>query len=458
MSQIVEEALVPVQAELLKQEQEAQLAAAVNPATVAAFVQIGVQLLHFAATLFGGKVGAALNQIAGVINGLNNQLQDIANQTQKILAGVEETINSFDRSELSKLYPVHSQVMGYLGSFPSGAPKLADTNNVNYGFANQNTGAAIAYFQSNPRGPMAFMPSLCHATNSRMELAVSTWSCWWVQNDPAQPFFNQELNVSSGKLSSNMAWARPHIGKGIYVKAVYPPHVTTPTPTVGPIGDDPPLPPEVEAIGYQVREGSTVLWEKMDENAYGEALAMKESFRRQRQNETLAGYMGTLDRWVNMSARMAPAGIARALDLGDAQTFLRYVNPSALVMEEPAENVSALGLEGKGTVYRTLPMRDILLDILTSDAIRARHGLLVKGADKRSVSTWFEKTFFRQPSPTELDALLKVVEIFGHDAFFGCLAYSNEYKNRFGEGIPAPVSRPTSAPAPTPAPGPITKA
>ena len=79
--------------------------------------------------------------------------------------------------------------------------------------------------------------------------------------------------------------------------------------------------------------------------------------------------------------------------------------------------------------------------------MRARHGLLVKGADKRSVNTWFEKTFFRRPSANEMDALLKVVELFGNDAFFGCLAYSDEYKQRFGDGIPSqapPVSAPAS--------------
>ncbi|MGH9630883.1 MAG: hypothetical protein ACRD7E_21435 [Bryobacteraceae bacterium] len=450
MSQAAQ-ALVPVEAELLKQEQEAQLAvAAVNPATIAAFVQIGVSLLSFAATLFGGKTGAALNEIASTINGLNMQLLTIANDTQKMLAQIEETINSIDQQELSKLSPVHSQIMAYMGAFPNGAPDLADTNNLNYALANQTTGSSVAYFQNINRGPITFMPILCHATNSRMELAISTWACWWNQNSPAQPFFNQELNTSSGKLSSNIFFARKHVGKDIFIKVLKSSGRSVARDT--PIDHDPPSPPET--IGYQVKEGGTVLWEKMDPGAYGEALNRKAGFKRQRENEKLAGYIGTLDRWANMSARLAPAGIERALNLGDAKTFMRYVNPSALVMEEPEENARALGLDGSGPVYRALPMRDILLDILTSDTMRARHGLLVKGADKRAVNTWFEKTFFRKPSPAELGALVQVAELFGNDAFFGCLAYSDEYKTRFGDGIPGPVDRPKSAPAP----GPVTKA
>jgi len=452
MSQVVEQAVIPAQSELVAQEQEAgaaAAAAAVDPATITLLVQIGGHLLQFAATLFGGKTGAALNQIAGIINGLNTQLQDVSAKAQKILAGIDETINSIDRLKLSDLYPVHSQVMGYLSDFPSGAPKIADTGNGNYLLANQNTGSAISYFQGTNRGPMAFMPSLCHATNSRMELAVSTWSCWWVQNAPQQPYFNQELNLSSGKLAGNISWSRQYFGKEIYVKALYAPNAgATASGEPANVGINPPLPPEADLIGYQVRDGATVVWEKMSEFAYSEAVAVRDTRRYQRQNEKLYGFLGTLNNWVSMTARMAPAGIARALDIGDAQTFLRYVNPAALVMEEPEENLRALAVEGSGPLYRALPMRDILLDLLTSDAMRARHGLLVKGADRRSVNTWFEKTFFRAPSPAEMDTLLKVVETFGHDAFFGCLAYSDEYKQRFGDGIPSSVNRRVSAPTP----------
>lgn len=436
------QALIPAESDLVREEQQADaVVAAVNPATVAAFVQIGVQLLHFAATLFGGKTGAALNDIANVINGLNVQLVTISNQVQQMLANIQETITSFDQAELAKLSPVHTQVMSYLVAYPNGVPNIADTGNINYALAHQATSSATTYFQGINRGPLTFMPPLCHATNSRMELAISAWPCWYTQSSPAQPFFNQELNVSSGKLSSNISWARPHIGKEIYVKKLTTSsHVVFDTP----IDTDPPLPPEI--VGWQVRDGGKVIWEKKDPDAYGQALNVRDSNRRKRQNEIMAGYLGNLDKWVGMSARQAPAGIARALDLGDADMFTRFVNPSALVMEEKSEDTDQ-------PVYRALPMRDILLDLLTSDAMRARHGLLVKGANKRAINTWFEKTFFRAPSEAELSALTQVSELFGNDAFFGCLAYSDEYKARFGDGIPTSVDRPKSAPAP----GPITK-
>jgi hypothetical protein len=125
---------------------------------------------------------------------------------------------------------------------------------------------------------------------------------------------------------------------------------------------------------------------------------------------------------------------------------MRFVNPSTLVME--AED-GAGGLAGDVAVYRPLPMRDVLLGVLTSSAMRDRHSLLVKGAERRVVLTWFEKAFRREPSPSELTTLMQVVQLFGNNAFFGCLAYSNEYEDRFGDGIPGLVDRAKASPAPS---------
>ena len=48
------------------------------------------------------------------------------------------------------------------------------------------------------------------------------------------------------------------------------------------------------------------------------------------------------------------------------------------------DTASAHGVNSAKVVpYRPLPMRDVLLDMLTSKAFRDRHGLLVKGADKK---------------------------------------------------------------------------
>jgi hypothetical protein len=109
--------------------------------------------------------------------------------------------------------------------------------------------------------------------------------------------------------------------------------------------------------------------------------------------------------------------------------------PVALAMVDHVGNGAKNGI-----TYRTLPIRDILLDMLTSAQMKDRHGLLVKGADARSVKFWFDKTFHREPSPSELRALLKVVEIFGYDSLFGCLVYSDEYEQRYGDGVPTSFS------------------
>lgn len=401
--------------------------AAIDPATILAFTQVAVSIATFIGQLIGGKTGSALTDAANAINGLGKTLLDIANDTQKILNQVDAAITSIDQLALSDLAGVHTQITGYLGSFPNGVPQNADVNNINYALAQNNTAKALNYFQNiGNRGPVAFMPSLCHATNSRLELAVSAWPCWYVQNSPAQPDFNQQTNVSNGLLSSNIAITHPRVLDLIRVKQLMKKL-------------DPDLPPQT--VGWQVLDTNQVVWTKMDPEAAGAALNEKKKRQTQKVQSVLGKFMLTRDHWANMSARFASAGIARALEIGDGSTFVRYVNPSALLMEEPTENARALGADGTMPVYRALPMRDILLDLLTSDAMRARHGLLVKGADKRAVSGWFEKTFFRRPSPTELSALVQVAELFGSGALFGCLAWSDEYKTRFGDGIPGPVDR-----------------
>lgn len=440
----LEAAAVPSEAVLAREEEAAvAVAAAINPATIALFVQIGSSLLTFASSLFGGKTGAALNDIAKAVNAFGSGLLTVSAELQKVLTQVDAAITAIDQTQRSKLAPVHSQVMAYLSAFPNGVPQVAATGNFNYALANDATATTLDYFQSVSRGPIAMMPTLCHASNTRMELAISTWPCWYTQSNAAQPAFTDELNRSSGQLGIYLSGARGSIGGEYNVKAILPkPHPASADGAVGGPGG-PPGPPD--PIGWQVREGTKVVWQKMDDAAYPEAKKVMQGLKTKRQNEVLGGYIGTLDRWTNMTARLGGAGVARALDVGDAQTFLRFVNPSSLVMED--RDASAAADDEQCVIYRALPMRDVLLDILTSKAMRDRHGLLVQGADKRAVNTWFEKTFFRQPTPNEQAALLRVVELFGANAIFGTLAFSDEYERRFGDGLPSAVDRRPSKPS-----------
>lgn len=452
MSQVTDiQVRVPSDDELARQEQVAAVVAAVNPATVMAFVQIGAALVSFAGALFGGKKGAALTEIARVVQGFGAGLLTVPNELQKIMTQIDGVIGAIDQTQLSKLAPIHDQLMGYLNAFPGGIPNLADTGNPNYVQAHQGTAEALSYFQSQQRGPAVMMAALSHATNSRLELAVTSWPCWFTNGAQAQPRFTQELNLSTGQLSSYIGQMRKKMGGGYSVKKIIAPRgpaAQRANSGTANVGDGPIERPET--VGWRVMKGTQVVWEKMDPDAFGQANQMATNLNTQAANEKLAGYIGTASRWAQMTASSGGAGIAAALNVGDARSFMRLATPSALVMEDQsAEGEEAL-VSSDSTAYRALPMRDVLLDVLTSKAMRDRHGLLTKGADRRSVATWFEKAFFRQPSASELTTLMQVVSLFGSNALFGCLAYSSEYESRFGDGLPTQLAQPVVSPVPEP--------
>jgi hypothetical protein len=400
----------------------------VDPATISALVSAGALVLDFIGHLVGGKTGAALSGLSAQIDGLSTQLMSIAAKAQEIIMKVEETITAVDTQSLAMASPVHDQVLAYSSAFPQGVPATADTKNPSYVFADNNSKTAITYFQDigPARGPIAFMPSLCHVTNTRMEVAVSCWQCWWL-SDSAHPNYATEINVSAGHLDQKIQMATPGCGAKVVVKAI------KGKVSVRDDGNDPPDPQGT--IGWQVIDDGKVVFSKLDPNALAEANRVAGQLRADKATQILGNFRGVHANWVNAVAGAASAGIQRALNLGDAKQFMRYVNPGTLAMVDHVGNGSK-----NGTTYRTLPLRDILLDMLTSGQMKHRHGLLVKGADTRSVKFWFDKTFHREPSPSELRALLKVVEIFGYDSLFGCLAYSDEYEKRYGDGIPSLLS------------------
>jgi len=397
----------------------------IDPATVSLYVAIGASLLNFAGTLIGGKTGDALTSLSGSLNNLNFKMQQLGQQLDAIVTGINEAISSIDQSKISQIAAAHDQMLAYQKSFPNGVPQVADANNINYALANQNTHDAISYFQSVNRGVFMFMPSLCHVTNTRLEVASTSWPCWFARSNPGQPAFTGELNTSSGRLSSLLSQARAQVAKAVTLKPIQERF------------DDPPL---LATIGWMVVDGeqSKVVFSAKNPDDPDKVRKAADTFRTsyvtQKANSMLSNYSGTNGQWTSLVAAHASAGIQRALDLGDAKMFLRYINPDSLVMEDTA---SAQGVNSAKVVpYRPLPMRDVLLDMLTSKAFRDRHGLLVKGADKKSVRFWFEKAFHREPSPGELQALIGVVEIFGFDSLFAAIAYSGEYERRYGDGIP----------------------
>lgn len=425
--------------EVRDNDESVTVARAINPATIAAFAALGAQALEFAGRLIGGKTGDALSDIANVINGIGFKLQTIGSELKLLLENVQDVIDSIDKQQLARVWPVHSEVMAYREAFPQGVPAQAATNNPNYVDASARTSEALFYFQGLPRGPLTFMPTFCHVTNSRLEVAVNTWQCWWQQSHPAQPNYTGELNLSAGVLKSNISRAVPSINNLVRVRAIKGAGLRD----AGLRGPDDPLDPQV-IIGYQVIDDGKLVFSKIGDNVFPEANKVASQHRLQRRQQILGDFEKTGKHWVSMVSRLAPAGIQRALKLGDATQFLRYVNPRTLAMVDPADaEQESLG----ESQLQPLPLRDILLDVLTSAPMKEQHGLLVQGADRRSVSFWFDKTFHREPSKEELGTLMKVVDLFGYDALFGCLAYSQEYSDRYGMGGPGGVLTADEIPA-----------
>ncbi len=258
-------------------------ARAINPATIAAFAALGAQALEFAGRLIGGKTGDALSDIANVINGIGFKLQTIGGELKLLLENVQDVIDSIDKQQLARVWPVHSEVMAYREAFPQGVPAQAATNNPNYVDASARTSEALFYFQGLPRGPLTFMPSFCHVTNSRLEVAVNTWQCWWQQGNPAQPNYTGELNLSAGVLKSNVGKAVASINKLVRVKAIKGANFR---------GPDDPLDPQV-VIGYQVINDGKVVFSKIGDNVLPEANKVASQQRLQKRQQILGDFEKT---------------------------------------------------------------------------------------------------------------------------------------------------------------------
>jgi hypothetical protein len=93
-------------------------------------------------------------------------------------------------------------------------------------------------------------------------------------------------------------------------------------------GSDPPDPQGT--IGWQVIDDGKVVFSKLDPNAHAEADTVAGRLRAEKARQVLSSFQSVHDNWVNAIASAAPAGIQRALNLGGARQFMRYVNPRCL--------------------------------------------------------------------------------------------------------------------------------
>jgi hypothetical protein len=89
-------------------------------------------------------------------------------------------------------------------------------------------------------------------------------------------------------------------------------------------------------------------------------------------------------------------------------------------------------------------LRDTLVQVLGADEFQQRHKRGEADA-ARFVPYRFRKALHGEPTNGDAEVLAGVLNLFGRRSLFACVAYSDEYDERWGDG--APDREPAASPA-----------
>jgi hypothetical protein len=412
---------------------------ALDPATIAKVVEIGVKLYQFIDKVANkGEKGDQLQPIVDQLNAIRSDISSMGEKLRLALDGVkDEIIGDIRLTQQARLPGAHAAIRDYQRTHTD-LTQRPDVNNANYVTARTVTLDVKTYFLGHTQ--LAFMGGFIQAMNARIAFIVGLDICWLQHN----PEYVSEIREGVTHLQNYIAYIRSQVNQEyrlvekenfIFVQPEEPPF------------DKPHK--ELVSVTFFVTGpgGQTFFNQTVPPEQRGATRSKAQAVRNQAsttgQNQVMGPYNQILAVWNGLVANAAAASVQRAL-LPDSEsapvqiesaalavTALREVAPAQLLRaangDQPTEAVPA---------RYELPMRDVVLAVLGSQEFQQRQERSLRGSDKRTVSFWYEKALQRKPSAEEAETLGKVLQLFGHRSFFHCLGYSREYEERWGAGLP----------------------
>jgi hypothetical protein len=410
------------------------------PIPIAAFTaaaQIGLRLFEFIEKISQGEKGDSLGAILGQIDAIRESVNKMGEELLMALQNAQDVIIGDNRLEqLAKLPEAHTAITAYLSTHPD-LPNEPQRDDENYIEARGRTSDVVTYFLGHSE--MAFMGGFVHAMSTRVEFMTALDKCPFQHN----PEYVVEIRNGVNHLNDYISRINADLDKQILVHETQNTHFEVPEGGGRPrkVVDS----TTVRVIGFNV-----VFFEQTaPAEADGELAATRVQARHARaqastqtQTDVTGNYQQIAATWNTLVADQAAMSIQNALlpDAGANRVRITSIpfEVTGLPGITPIPGVHSSGNNsGPSPQLRyALPLRNILVDVLDSPDFHDRQQRSLGGASGHLVSFWVRKAFHRVPTASEAATLADVMRVFGPTSFFHCLAYSTEYTERWGDGLP----------------------
>lgn len=423
---------------------------ALDPATISKVIAIGIQIYEFIDKVTNkGEHGDPLKPIVQRLNDIRTDIANLGQDFQRVIGEeIDTVLDEFRITQLAKLPAAQAAVADYLRTHQNPDLNLPpDRGDANYAQARGLTLEVKSYFE---RDQLEYMGGFFQAMNARVEFMTAPHLCWWKHN----PEYIDELRRAVTHANGKISYVKAGINRQYRVSERVNTHIEHEEPQEPPFDKPRPI-KVVDSYTFSVNAGGQVLWSKTVPPAQrttgrNAAEAARTSFAVAKQNEVMGNYDKTVAAWNGLLQQGAAASIQRALLPHSAAAPLAIsrdaLEITALRAIEPAQDLQRMSnghAEGEAVSEMPvpryeLPLRDLLVKVLHSAEFQQRQQRSLQSSNGRLVNFWFDKAFQREPSSEEAQMLAGVIKLFGPKAFFSCLAYSREYEERWGAGLPLP--------------------
>lgn len=414
---------------------------AIDPATVATVIEIGIKLYDFIDKVAKkGEKGDQLQPVMTQLHAIRGDINRLGETLRKELDNlVDEIVGDIRLTQLAQLPDAHAAVADYLRTHPS-PPSPPQRDDPNYVVARGKSSDVVAYFLGHSE--LAFMGGFIYAMNTRIEFMTALDVCWFQNN----PEYVGQIRAGVNHLNMYINHIKFGLDKQVRLSEKENFHFEQPEP--------PPFTHPikvVDSVTFTVTGfGQTFFNKTVDVGERAATRSQANAVRAQqaaaKKNEIMKSYDQIAATWNGLVANFASASIQAALlprtEAAPIEVAGRMLEVTALRPLVSTSSSAAFEEGDMNTVDEPqpryeLPLRDILMHVLDSAEFQQRQERLIGTGTDRLINFWCRKALHREPTSNEVATLANVLELFGHKSFFHCLSYSQEYEARWGEGLPA---------------------